>query len=508
MKSFDLRPTKENLMEKLKEDSLGRNNAIYRFIRLLLSIEDATTISLDGDWGSGKTFFVKQVKLVLEAYNPNFNISNNKNNNINKDDVDQIKDVMSNINILAKKFFSETLVNNPQFVVYYDAWENDDEVDPVLSLIFRIVESINENFDIKIELPDMIKKLLETLIKMPKIIDKIPVLKNVSLIFSLIKDCKAMVKFNSVLKNQKQNNNLKQEIKNFLSSLLSERGNKLIILIDELDRCSPSYAVKILERIKHYFDDDRIIFAFSTDLSQLTHTIKKYYGEGYDSCRYLNRFFDLKFRLPEVSLEKYCNSIDIFTNNSVINNVCRMIIKEYNLSLRQINKFYRLVKISICMRANYNMITELINIFKTTNINLHIKWTEFFCTIFIIPLAIVLSIINNELYYNFIKGKNSYPLVNLINLYKDKINKDIELLFLERSSIEEGRDMFNFHKMEPQIHISTMLDKEIEKMYEVIFIKDYIEFEDIITIGKLKFDIKIKETIHDSLNLLSDLSYF
>ena len=214
MKSFDLKPTKKNLIEMLEKDSLGRNNAIYRFIRLLLSIEDATTISIDGDWGSGKTFFVKQVKLVLEAYNSSFKISENNNEsdqnddgdeNINRDDIKQIKEIMSNID---KDFFDETLVNNPQIVVYYDAWENDDEVDPILSLIFRIVESINENFDIKIEIPDSIKKLLE---KFTEIMG----LKSISLIFSFIKDCKSMVKFNSKLKNQKQNNDLKQEIKVF-----------------------------------------------------------------------------------------------------------------------------------------------------------------------------------------------------------------------------------------------------------------------------------------------------
>lgn len=82
------------------------------------------------------------MKLVLEAYNLSFKISNNDDES---DDIDehgrkQIKEVMSNID---KDFFDETLVNNPRFVIYYDAWENDDEVDPILSLIFRqVINSI------------------------------------------------------------------------------------------------------------------------------------------------------------------------------------------------------------------------------------------------------------------------------------------------------------------------------------------------------------------------------
>ena len=150
MKSFDLKPTKENLIEMLEKNSLDRNRAIYRFIRLLLSIEDATTISIDGNWGSGKTFFVKQVKLVLEAYNSNFKSSKNNSDNddINEKDIEKIKETMLYID---KDFFDETLVNNPQVIVYYDAWENDDEVDPILSLIFKIVESVNKNFNIDVK---------------------------------------------------------------------------------------------------------------------------------------------------------------------------------------------------------------------------------------------------------------------------------------------------------------------------------------------------------------------
>lgn len=511
MKSFDLKPTKKILIEMLEKNSLGRNKTIYRFIRLLLSIEDATTISLDGDWGSGKTFFVKQVKLVLEAYNSSFKISENNNEsdqnddgdeNINRDDIKQIKEVMSNIN---KYFFDETLVNNPQIVVYYDAWENDDEVDPILSLIFRIVESINENFDIKIEIPDSIKKLLE---KFTEIMG----LKSISLIFSFIKDCKSMVKFNSKLKNQKQNNDLKQEIKVFLNSLLKERGNKLIILIDELDRCSPSYAVKMLERIKHYFDDDNIIFVFSTDLSQLTHTIKKFYGEGYDSCRYLNRFFDLRLKLPEASLEKYCNkNIRFYINDNVIDTICSMIIKEYNLSLRQINKLYRLIKISLFRKIhhyNYSMITDIVKIFENKNSSVYMQRHEIFCIIFIIPLAIALSIIDNESYYNFIRGKNSSPLTNLINLYKDKINKDIYWLFSEESFIEENNNTTFGIPQKVQTPMLFILDNKVKEMYEAIFVKNYTKASNIMRVGNLEINLKIKKSIHDSLNLLSDLSYF
>ena len=69
MKAYDLKPTYDNLIKTFHNDVLGRNADIFRFTEILDAVEDSCSISLDGNWGSGKTFFVKQVKLVLDAHN-------------------------------------------------------------------------------------------------------------------------------------------------------------------------------------------------------------------------------------------------------------------------------------------------------------------------------------------------------------------------------------------------------------------------------------------------------
>ena len=61
----------------------------------------------------------------------------------------------------------------------------------------------------------------------------------------------------------------------------------MLFFIDELDRCKPSFAVHLLEQLKHYISDERITFVFSVNLEQLQHTIKHYYGINFDSGRYL-----------------------------------------------------------------------------------------------------------------------------------------------------------------------------------------------------------------------------
>lgn len=83
----------------------------------------------------------------------------------------------------------------------------------------------------------------------------------------------------------------------------------LFILIDEMDRCRPTYAIALLERVKHLFDIDNIIFIFATDTKQLSHSIKAVYGEGFDSSKYLHRFFDQTYTFPNPSVEDFIGSL-------------------------------------------------------------------------------------------------------------------------------------------------------------------------------------------------------
>jgi len=83
-----------------------------------------------------------------------------------------------------------------------------------------------------------------------------------------------------------------------LGALLNEiekKGDKvtpLFVLVDELDRCRPTYSIELLERIKHLFDVDNVVFIVATDSTKLQHSIKAVYGLGFEANRYLTRFFD------------------------------------------------------------------------------------------------------------------------------------------------------------------------------------------------------------------------
>ncbi|UZK70777.1 KAP family NTPase [Sphingomonas sp. S1-29] len=83
----------------------------------------------------------------------------------------------------------------------------------------------------------------------------------------------------------------------------------MFVFIDELDRCRPLYAIKMLEDIKHLFSIEGLIFIVATDSEQLAHSVKAIYGEGFDSNRYLRRFFDRVFVFPKPSKRRYLENL-------------------------------------------------------------------------------------------------------------------------------------------------------------------------------------------------------
>lgn len=76
----------------------------------------------------------------------------------------------------------------------------------------------------------------------------------------------------------------------------------ITIIIDELDRCRPTYAIKVLEEVKHLFDVPGVAFVLGLHGQQLAHSVTAAYGVGFDSQAYLRRFFNRRYVLREVAL--------------------------------------------------------------------------------------------------------------------------------------------------------------------------------------------------------------
>lgn len=73
----------------------------------------------------------------------------------------------------------------------------------------------------------------------------------------------------------------------------------MVFFIDELDRCRPNFSVKLIERLKHFFDVPNLVFILLLNKEQLEKAIEGTYGVGIDASAYLAKFIHLNLRLPK-----------------------------------------------------------------------------------------------------------------------------------------------------------------------------------------------------------------
>lgn len=96
---------------------------------------------------------------------------------------------------------------------------------------------------------------------------------------------------------KEKHQNLSQ-LKKLLNETVKENAGKLVIFVDELDRCSPGYAVRFLERLKHLFDLEGVIYVLLWNREQVSKTVEVFYGAGSNGQMYLDKFIDYPLHIP------------------------------------------------------------------------------------------------------------------------------------------------------------------------------------------------------------------
>ncbi len=117
--------------------------------------------------------------------------------------------------------------------------------------------------------------------------------------------------FDKLLEEQAERQKAIHEFKAAIEASLEDLVNHdaatlpMFVFIDELDRCRPSFAIALLEGVKHLFGVPGVCFVISTNMSQLSESIKAVYGQGFDGYGYLKRFFDVEYALPDAPGHRY-----------------------------------------------------------------------------------------------------------------------------------------------------------------------------------------------------------
>ncbi|NWF36069.1 P-loop NTPase fold protein [Mariprofundus sp. KV] len=99
-----------------------------------------------------------------------------------------------------------------------------------------------------------------------------------------------------------------QQFRDSLAEFSGRQDKPVVIFIDELDRCRPTFAVQLIERLKHFFDVPNLVFILLLNRDQLEKAVKGVYGADTDASAYLSKFVNFFFLLPkQTSVETQAN---------------------------------------------------------------------------------------------------------------------------------------------------------------------------------------------------------
>ncbi|EMK6707755.1 KAP family P-loop NTPase fold protein [Vibrio cholerae] len=298
--------------EFFPEDKLGRAKYATFLTKLLASQGFDKTrnpdeqkrnyvLNLNAEWGAGKTYFLKRWSEDLKEHYP---------------------------------------------VVYIDAWKKDYSDDPLMTVVSSIIEQLRKQAgkdkDAKeFRVPRKLIGLLKAaapgigrgLFKRYVGIDPVEIMnadddnenlgsikdengkdlvdengKPIDMSFAASEAVKYLIDEHDAKSAAIES--LKKSVFEWVTAVTGIKQKELpaFIFIDELDRCRPSYAVEMLETIKHIFDISGVVFVVATDTEQLQHAVKVVYGEGFNANIYLGRFFNSRYSLKAPSLENFLDA--------------------------------------------------------------------------------------------------------------------------------------------------------------------------------------------------------
>lgn len=387
-----------------KDDALMRKNLAASLLNFVKNETNPITIAIDGKWGTGKTFFLNRWKASLEKEGAT--------------------------------------------AVFINVWEDDFIDNPMLTILGQLNKKIND-CDKAAKFPEVVSKVKN---KLPKLFVDGGLRLLSAVTYGALPDnkeayCSVERKaVDTYADRLAQKNTFKEELAQFAQAVYEETNGPLIFIIDELDRCRPTYSIEFLERVKHFFDVPHVVFVMGVDLNNLKKSICSVYGD-IEIDDYLRRFFDFEFRLPELPADIYFDVLakryqlapDFLWKNSYRTEyygyqIARYCLDKKSVSLRQIEYFMRMLVLAL---RKGNMSDDE-------------------CNAFFIFMA--LKIIQQDL-YDAVKT-NKKTLLDVIDYFADFL-KNYEAQKYDRYYIYKDSVALLLYKI--FINSSTDMQHEVEK---------------------------------------------
>ena len=240
------------------DDVLDRTQIAARLTNLIRNQSAPFVVSIHGYWGTGKTFLLNRWQKDLE--------------------------------------------NQGFRAIYFNAWEDDFCDDPLIAILGQLSQHFKEG-----PLKSLADKVSETALPLVWQNFRGVLEKHTGITLVLDQDTP-----NDPVKNylsqRATTEDLKKHLTDMSAKVREETEHPLIFIIDELDRCRPTFAIELLERVKHIFDVPNMVFVFGINRDELCASLQSVYG-NIQADIYLRRFFDLEFSLPEVDSEAFARHL-------------------------------------------------------------------------------------------------------------------------------------------------------------------------------------------------------
>ncbi len=254
-----------------EQDLLQRERLGDALSDLLNQIDDPLVIALDGNWGTGKTYFLK--RWVGEHARRN---------------------------------------GGAATTVYFDAFANDSFGDPFPALVSAVEERISQSGSdgSAAESKENIHKMKEAAFRLAKPVARAGLaLAGAGIVLQTVDELakagreEARDRSEGFWKAEKLRRVAMEEFRNAIGSLAASagrtgKGSAVVIVVDELDRCRPDYALEVLEVIKHFFSVPRLHFVLGVNLTALKCMVCARYGSEIDAHAYLAKFIQVTLDLP------------------------------------------------------------------------------------------------------------------------------------------------------------------------------------------------------------------
>ncbi len=268
-------------------------NDIEQILVLLSEQKQGRVFALDGKWGYGKTYILEQLEKKLEE--------------------------------LQK----EGTNDDRFFVFHYNCWQYDYYEEPAVAIVSAMLDKCGGKSE-KEKAQKVIKEIAGQIVKNKIGIDLVETHDNISKKEQFQFD--EMFGFKTTL----------DYTRNKISELAKDKT--VLLVVDELDRCMPEYAIKVLERLHHMFEGlNNVIVLLAIDSIQLEHSVKEIYGEQVDTERYLKKFISFRVKLDSGKiqneiLDKYGYYFYNFVDLAECCPIVLKLIKLSGIDIRNIEK--------------------------------------------------------------------------------------------------------------------------------------------------------------------------